>query len=243
MTTIDFMVRTGWATRAGTAEPSGDAVVVRVLPDGTTAAAVVDGIGHSAEVAETAGLLAAVAARVTGRRGPLAGLLSAAELIADTGAGADSEADAVAAVAVAEPGGEVRVGWIGDCRAYALEDGGELVQLTHDHNLADQLELCGYTGEVLRSAGQWVRTTVATATVATVGEAWTQAPVVLLTTDGVHDQVPHEEMARLARRHEDDPQALADALVAAATADDSGVRDDATASVLVLPVRPATAPR
>ncbi|WP_411140276.1 SpoIIE family protein phosphatase [Streptomyces sp. x-80] len=232
MTTERTHVITGAATRDGTAAPSGDAAAVHVQADGTTAAAVVDGIGHSPRVAAVAQLLADVAARVAARRGGLAGLLTATELVADPGASDEPEPDAVAVVATAEAGDDrIRVAWVGDCRAYALEHG-RLRPLTADHNLAEQLVMCGYEGNVVRRSAQWVRTTVATAAVATVAEAWTtQASLVVLTTDGVHDQVPHGVMEALALKYESEPQALADALVAAAESGD-GVRDDATAIVI-----------
>ncbi|MGW4731677.1 hypothetical protein ACWEQC_21345 [Streptomyces shenzhenensis] len=50
-------------------------------------------------------------------------------------------------------------------------------------------------------------------------------------SDGVHDQIPAETMERLVR----DPQALPDALVAAAQEDEDGYRDDATAFFLSIP--------
>ncbi|MFC4587449.1 hypothetical protein [Sphaerisporangium corydalis] len=44
--------------------------MVRVLADGTTAAAVIDGIGHTELVLSVAALLAEAAARIATRRGP-----------------------------------------------------------------------------------------------------------------------------------------------------------------------------
>ncbi|MEI7029918.1 PP2C family protein-serine/threonine phosphatase [Streptomyces pratensis] len=240
-------VRVATVTRTGTATPSGDAVAVHVQTDGTTGAAVVDGIGHSHRVASVAELLATVVARVAARRGSLAGLLTGTELVADKGVGDEPEPDAVAVVATVTASAtascstsgptsasaeeeRIRVAWVGDCRAYALE-GGRLRPLTADHNLAEHLALCGYTGEIPRQAAKWVRTTVRSAAVATVSEAWTRSPLVVLMSDGVHDQVPHGTMEALALRYKDDPQALSEALVAAATGAD-GVRDDATALVI-----------
>ncbi|MFG2894786.1 SpoIIE family protein phosphatase [Streptomyces sp. NPDC048248] len=225
-------VRTGTATRAGTTAPSGDAVAVHLQEDGTTAAAVVDGIGHSRRVASVAQLLATVIARIAARRGGLAGLLTGTELVADPGSGEEPEPDAVAVIATAQADGDqIRIAWVGDCRAYALE-GGQLQPLTVDHNLAEQLARCGYTGEPPRPAAKWVRTTVGTAVVATVAEAWTKSPLVVLTSDGIHDQMPHGAMEALALTYEGEPQALADALVAAAETGADGVRDDATAIVI-----------
>ncbi|MFF6842135.1 PP2C family protein-serine/threonine phosphatase [Streptomyces tanashiensis] len=226
------IVRIGTATRVGTTAPSGDAVAVHVQEDGTTAAAVVDGIGHSSRVASVAQLLATVIARVAARRGSLAGLLTGTELVADPGSGHEPEPDAVAVIATARAeGDQTRIAWVGDCRAYALE-GGRLRPLTADHNLAEQLAMCGYTGEIPRPAARWVRTTVRSAVVATVSEAWTESPLVVLMSDGVHDQVPHGAMEALVLRYEGEPQALSDALVAAAETGAGGVRDDATAVVI-----------
>ncbi|MYT77478.1 MULTISPECIES: hypothetical protein [unclassified Streptomyces] len=66
-------------------------------------------------------------------------------------------------------------------------------------------------------------------------------PLVLLVSDGVSDQVGLDDMAALCREHPQAPQALADALVAAArpTVDqESGrpTRDDASVVVLLRPV-------
>ncbi|MGF1425496.1 PP2C family protein-serine/threonine phosphatase [Kitasatospora sp. LaBMicrA B282] len=233
MTTERTHVITGTATREGTTAPSGDAFAVHVQADGTTAAAVVDGIGHSPRVTAVAQLLADVVARISARRSPLGGLLTATDLVADPGADEEPEPDAVAVVAVAEPGDDrIRIAWVGDCRAYALTANGELELCTVDHNLAEQLAIAGYKGEVTRHASQWVRTSVATAAVATVAEAWTEHPLVVLTSDGVHDQVPHDVLQALVVKHACDPQALAEALVSAATSGPDGERDDATAVVL-----------
>lgn len=103
MTTDRASITIGLSTRPGTAGPSGDAAVVHTLADQTTAAAVVDGIGHSERVSSVATLLAAVAARIAA----LAGLLSAGELVADPGAEAETEPDAVAVVAVTGPEAEI----------------------------------------------------------------------------------------------------------------------------------------
>ncbi|MFD6534902.1 SpoIIE family protein phosphatase [Streptomyces goshikiensis] len=61
-----------------------------------------------------------------------------------------------------------------------------------------------------------------------------EARLVLLMSDGVSDQVEPDAIAGLCGEHAADPQALADALVAAAEADESGYRDDATVVVLLL---------
>ncbi|GAA3283774.1 hypothetical protein GCM10010493_75240 [Streptomyces lavendulae subsp. grasserius] len=59
--------------------------------------------------------------------------------------------------------------------------------------------------------------------------------LVLLVSDGVSDQVDLETWTTLCRSHPDDPQALADALVAAVVADCERYRDDCTVIALLRP--------
>ncbi|MFF4188500.1 hypothetical protein ACFYZ9_35405 [Streptomyces sp. NPDC001691] len=61
-----------------------------------------------------------------------------------------------------------------------------------------------------------------------------EACLVLLMSDGVPDQVEAETITRLCSKHSDELQTLAGALVAAAKAEESGYRDDATVVVLQL---------
>ncbi|MCG7524780.1 hypothetical protein MHW47_10060 [Streptomyces sp. OfavH-34-F] len=106
-----------------------------------TAAAVVDGIGNFPEVAELSRLAAQVAARVGARRGPMSGRLAAAELYGDPGT-TDVQPDAVAVLALAEPGKDARRAWIGDCRAWGF-DGRRLRQYTTDHSMGEHLRYNG----------------------------------------------------------------------------------------------------
>ncbi|MFJ5851042.1 hypothetical protein [Streptomyces sp. NPDC092903] len=87
----------------------------------------------------------------------------------------------------------------------------------------------------------WSRTGLAQAGAAMCREAQIPESVrlVLFVTDGVSDQVGHEWMEALCRAHAADPQALADALAAAAEADEEGYRDDATG--IALAAAPASA--
>lgn len=225
----------GWAvtaTRKGTAGANADAAAVYTASDLTAAAAVVDGIGHGPATVRLVPVLAEVAARVGARRGALAGLLSAGELVADEGAGDEPEPDAVGVVAVSVPGGPTSVAWVGDTRAYRW-DGDALTLYTTDHTVGQQLRQNGRPWRAAADHDSRARTTLSAATVAAVGEAEIPAGgLVLLTSDGVHEQVPPGEMAALAHAHEADPQALADALVAAARAGAGTARGDATAVVL-----------
>ncbi|MER8236093.1 hypothetical protein [Streptomyces sp. NPDC094049] len=56
--------------------------------------------------------------------------------------------------------------------------------------------------------------------------------LVLLVSGGISDQVDLDTAVALCRTHRGDPQALADALVAAAEEDVDGYRDDTTVVVL-----------
>ncbi|MFJ6616690.1 SpoIIE family protein phosphatase [Kitasatospora sp. NPDC091335] len=230
MTTITI----GIARREGTAGPIADAAATYTSDaTGRTAAALVDGMGHADDIVRLAPMLAETAARVGAGRGALAGLLSAGLLLADPG-----HPDAVGVLAVTRADGSgAELVWAGDCRAYRW-DGTELAQLTTDHNLAAYLSRAALAaGEVPVSAlADSVGVTLGRATPATAPYVGVPAGgLLVLTTDGVHDQVPAERVEALVREHQGlDPQALADALVAAATADSGGYRDDATAVVLPL---------
>ncbi|MFE9662142.1 hypothetical protein [Streptomyces sp. NPDC005955] len=228
------MIRTGYATREGTALDNADSASVYVLSDGTVGAAVIDGIGHGPHTSRTAPLLAETAARYSAHRGPLPGLLAAALLVADEGPDGE-EADAVAVAARVDATGS-HVAWVGDCRAYGW-NGQTLTLHTTDHTMGEwvRTRLDGPPIEISRPYDSWVRLSLSTATVATTHETDIPDPVLILVSDGVHDQVPADTLTALARAHADDPQTLATALVTAATTDHTGYRDDATAIVLTLP--------
>ncbi|MFD4999836.1 SpoIIE family protein phosphatase [Streptomyces buecherae] len=226
--------RIGIATREGTAADNADAAKVYQLADGTVGAAVIDGIGHGPHTSATAPLLAEVAARITARRGPLAGLLTAADLVADPGADG-READAVAVVAQITAD-RSRIAWVGDCRAYTWDGEDFTLHLrTTDQTMGQWARIHhGVPIEVAEHHDAWVRVSLATATVTTTREVGLPEGVrlVLLLSDGVHGQASHDDLTALVHEHANNPQALADALVAAAEADDDGYRDDATAIVI-----------
>jgi PPM family protein phosphatase len=229
---MDKSIVVATASRQGTREHNADAAAGFSSADGRTAAVVVDGIGNSPTVAAIASVLAQVATRVGAQRGALAGMLSAAALIADPGAGPEAEPAAVAVLAVAEPGGATAIAWVGDCRASGW-DGAELRRYSTDHTVGQQLRINGTPLELATEHDNWVRSTLASAVVATVYEVEIAAgELVVLTSDGVHDQLPHAELTALVDRHAHDPVVLADAIVAAVREDAESYRDDATAAVL-----------
>lgn len=222
---------TASATRRGTRAHNADAAATFTTADLTTAAVVVDGIGNSAALAACSRLLAEAAVRIGAQRGGLAGVLTAAALIADPGT-EDDPPDGVAVLAVGGPGSETVVNWVGDCRAYGWH-GRTLRRYTTDHTVGQQLVQNGVPLELAKEHDNWVRTTLSRAVVATVYEVVIPAgDLVLLTSDGVHDQLTHEELAALVHQHQHDPQVLADAVVAAVHEDEAGYRDDATILVI-----------
>ncbi|OPC85177.1 hypothetical protein B4N89_20475 [Embleya scabrispora] len=217
------------ATREGTSGPIADAATAYTsTTTDRTAVALVDGMGHDPDIVRLAPMLAETAARVGAVRGGLAGLLSAGLLLHDPGP------DAVAVLAVTHQGGGAEIVWAGDSRAYHW-DGTELQLLTTDHNLAAYLSRAAReAGDVPVSAlADFVGISLGTAVPATVPYVSVPAGgLLILTTDGVHDQVEPAAIEALVRKYAVDPQALADALVAAAEPDIDGYRDDATAMVI-----------
>lgn len=218
----------GIAHREGTGGPLADAAATYTSAGtGRTAAALVDGMGHGAEIARLAPMLAETAARVGAVRGALAGVLSAGLLVADPGG-----PDAVGVCAVALPAGGGEVAWAGDSAAWHW-DGEQLERLTADATLAAYLSRAAGEHVPVHALADFVGITLGRAVPATARYvSIPPAGLLILTSDGVHDQMPPETIEALARRHSGDPQALADVLVAAARADADGYRDDATAVVI-----------
>ncbi|MEQ4609835.1 hypothetical protein ABMX48_26360 [Streptomyces cavourensis] len=225
------MIRTGIATREGTAADNADAAKVYVLSNGTVGAAVIDGIGHGPHTSATAPLLAETAARVAAHRGALAGILSAGLLIADEGDDGE-EANAVGVAVLVDDAG-ARAAWVGDCDVLGW-DGTRLRRYSTPQVMGEWVRQYGPPVEIAAHYDDWVRVSLHSATVATTGEVDIPDEVVLLLllSDGAHDQVPADVMEGLAREYHHDPQALANAIVAAARSDENGYRDDATVVVI-----------
>jgi serine/threonine protein phosphatase PrpC len=226
-------MQTALASRRGTRDHNCDAAGTFVGPDGTTLAAVIDGTGNSAALAHLTSVMATVAVRVAYRHGSLPGLLTAGDLLVD------DDYDAAAVLAAADPDGEITVAWIGDCRAYRWHHD-QLDQYTTDHTMGQQLRASGGVPvEFAATHDHWLRTGLRAATAATVRQVWIPdydqplpaGDLILLTSDGVHDQLDRDTIAALVSTHATDLQALADALVTAAPATD-GYRDDATVAVI-----------
>lgn len=230
------MINSATASRQGVRPFNADAAAIHHM-SGTdvVGAAVVDGIGSSAEIAETSRICAEVAARVGARRTATIGILAAAELVSAPAASAISP-DGVAVLAVAEPGQDTAIAWTGDARAYGW-DGTQLRQLTTDQTVGEWLRQNNGGGDLDALAAHhdnWIRSSLGRCTVATVHACSTDAPLVLLTSDGVHDQVEHDVLEDLVRMFANEPCTLANAVVGEAAADAGGYRDDATVIVLAV---------
>ena len=231
MTSTSTRIITAAATREGTGGLSADAYALHTLHGtDTVAAAITDGIGHSPVVAEMAQVTSQVAARIAPRQHALSGILAAGAVAAIPPGHPQGAPNGVAIVAVTGPGRRTEIAWIGDCRAYGWQDD-ILTLLTTDHSVGEWLRYNTDDHIELLAAAHdnWSRGHIGWANPWNVHITLTDAPLVLLTSDGVHAQVPHEVMERLCLQYADDPQGLADALVAAAEPDEGGDRDDATA--------------
>ncbi len=221
--------RAASATRRGVRDHNMDAAALFQASTGVAVAAIVDGIGNDLDGAATMRLLAESAVRIGATKGALAGVLAAAALVEDPGIHPHMP-DGVIVLALTVPGRPTHLAWVGDSHAYTW-DGAALHQRTDPHTMGAYLRGNGVS-DLAPLHDSWVRVTLSTATVTNV--AVTSAPadeLVLLLSDGL-DSVPHDELEGLTRKHHDNPEALADALVAAARETEDGYRDDATALVL-----------
>ncbi|MFE2346046.1 hypothetical protein [Kitasatospora cineracea] len=249
--TQPFRVSAAVATSTGSSGVTGDAFYLHTLRDGTVAACVVDGVGHSPQITTRAAFLAQVAARVGATRGPVLGLLAAADTISDPGPKEHPEEDAVAAIAVVRPDRpEVSVAWAGDCAVWGMTPAtGKVSCLTTDQTMGRFLRTVNPGGPAALAAHHdpWIRVSLARSSTATVKEAEGRAPLILLTTDGVHQSLGPRRLASVARPLcHSSPQDLADGLLRAALARARRQVceiDDATVLALALPSAPRRPPR
>ncbi|MCX5077759.1 SpoIIE family protein phosphatase [Streptomyces sp. NBC_00424] len=221
---VDSVV-VGVAQRPGTEPPCADGHDVQ-RRGSKVCAAVVDGAGHHEDVVRYSSVAPAAMTHIGMALGGLAGLITAGQMAHAYG----TPPHASAVYACMEPGWPTAIHWIGDCRAYGW-DGTALGQWSTDATMGQWLRRNGGVPvEVAERHDNWSRLGLAQASAATCRQVEIPEDVrlVLLVSDGVSDQVDPPTMETLCRRHATDPQALADALVAAAKEDDAGYRDDAT---------------
>ncbi|MYR56916.1 SpoIIE family protein phosphatase [Streptomyces sp. SID625] len=220
----------GTARRQGTEAPCADGHDVQRTGDRVTAA-VVDGAGHHPDTVRYAGIAPAVITHIGAKLGGLAGLITAGQM-----AHAYDRPPHVSAIYARIEPGRAGIVWIGDCRAYG-SNGQELTLFSTDQTMGEFLRVHGgVPAPIIEHHNAWARLGLAQASAATCREA--QLPddleLLVLCSDGASEQVDQATWRKLCATHADDPQALADALVAAATADETGYRDDATVVVLRL---------
>jgi protein phosphatase len=152
----------------------------------------------------------------------------------------------VTALLVDEAGGTVAIGHVGDSRAYRIRDGA-LAQLTPDHSLVGELVRAGrlsaeeaeqhpHRSVITRAVG-----TEPTVEVETLSDTPVPGDLYLVCSDGLTDIVRDEQVAELIAAADNDPDAAAKALVAAAN--QAGGIDNITVVLFeILEGDPAPAP-
>src|SRR5919205_1444724 len=186
--------------------------------------AIADGMG-GANAGEVAAALAAEALRGEGGRGENAvvGLIQEANRRVYQRAIEDAAASGMGTtmtVALLEDG-RVRIGHVGDSRAYLIRDG-ELSQLTDDHSLVGELVRSGkLTPEDAESHPQRSVITRVLGTdpevdVDTITVETRKGDLFLLCSDGLYSMVGNDRILELVERHRGDLDAMAKTLVRAA---------------------------
>nr|BEK71426.1 hypothetical protein KPHV_86530 [Kitasatospora purpeofusca] len=225
-------VRVGAARRTGTETPCADAYSVVRTGDRVTAT-VVDGAGHAPDTIRFVNAAAETITLLGPDVGGLAALVTAGRMAR---AFPEPRPHASALCVQTLPGEPTLVHWIGDCSVHGW-DGRELRPYSTPQTMGEYLRTySGVPVEVLDRFDDWPRYGLAQAMETTCLEAEIPEDVhlVMLCTDGVSGQVEPALWRQLCAKHGDDPQSLADALVAAAAPDSDGYRDDATVVVLRL---------
>ncbi|MFD6498870.1 PP2C family protein-serine/threonine phosphatase [Streptomyces goshikiensis] len=224
----------GVASRTGTDGTNADAAHAFHASTGAVGAAVIDGIGHSDQLHALVPVLAVAAARTAAIRWPLAGLLTAGLLTCDPGHD-DARPSAVAVVARVQAGEPTTLAWAGDARAYGWDPQHQLLtRYTTDHTVAAYLAAYGIEEDIAGEFSSQIRVHLTDVTPATAHQALIPCGhLVVLTSDGVHDQIEPDDLEAVIRTHQHDSQRLADTLVAAAEPNEAGYRDDATALVII----------
>ncbi|MFD8851851.1 SpoIIE family protein phosphatase [Streptomyces sp. NPDC059604] len=235
-------VMVGIAQRAGTEPPCADGAHAHRRGE-QVCVAVVDGAGHRPETVDFAQRAPSVITLMGMVMGGLVGLITAGRMAEAY----DRPSHMSAVFASMEPGLPTSVHWIGDCRAYGW-DGEGLTQWTTDQTMGEWLRWNGgktieiIPVEVAETQDNFARLGLREATELTCRQVQIpeDVPLVLLVSDGISDQVDLAVAEALCRKHAGNPQALADALVAAAEDgedEESGelYRDDATVVVLRRP--------
>ncbi|MBP2478692.1 protein phosphatase [Crossiella equi] len=225
----------GAATHPGSRRHNADSSAHDTDPEtGMSCWAVADGIGDRLDAGEAAHTAATTSARCGVVDGAGAGLLAAADALADP----DVEwprANCVLVVAAQRSGGRIDIAWAGDARCYRYA-AGELTLLTRDHTAGEWMRRSGDPDRVARAHryDHIVTTTVATARRDGHDRVSTDDDfdALLLCSDGIGKVLPDEDIVALLDEHAADPQHCAEHLVAAAVAEAGPDADNATALVV-----------
>lgn len=202
---------------------------------GNRAYALCDGIGDEAGAAAMAACAARTAARAATRRGAYGGILAArAEARAFYDGAPPGQADnaviVVAAPMDARHGGGITVAWAGDARAYALDPGGQLEQLTADHTEGAAYRRPDRPAWMQAIAPSRDHVVTSSVLYGEIGDVRVLGPLaaLLLCSDGLHRRLDTTAIA--AALTGATPRTAARRLLAAARA--AGLRDNTTATVV-----------
>jgi serine/threonine protein phosphatase PrpC len=224
----ELSITVGTASNIGDRTANADAAATVITPLGMCAA-VVDGVGSSSEVCTAARLAADVAAVVGSHKGAQAGIMAAADTMPDY----PDAPNAVAAV-VSVIHDQIEIAHVGDAAVFTWDGPGTLRRWTVNQTVGAHIDHMrtnpGLTeqdrralDEVVLVMDDYILNGLKFATINTI--VWTplRGPlprVVVLTSDGVHKMLGHLHLNALITQHRDNPQALADAIVANAVRHD-----------------------
>ncbi|MGW6973788.1 hypothetical protein [Streptomyces sp. NPDC054952] len=139
----------------------------------------------------------------------MAGLIGAAELLQNPGAPRGGP-DAVGITARVRADG-TWIAWAGDCRAYGIDpDTGILTRYTTDHTVAAHYAQQGMPADEAAAYSSNLTVSFSDLSIAACNEApIPNGHLVILTSDGVHDQMDPTVLDGLVHAHHNDAQALA----------------------------------
>ena len=210
-----------------------DAAAVHTVPHtGIVGVGLVDGIGHSDDLAAYAKLASEVMARVGPRTMASLGLLTASSLNNTAPPRASVVIDGVGMCAVVLPEGRTGISGTGDCRAHGWHPDRGLRSLTDDQTMGAYLRSVGVDPTFAQPFDDWPQTSLGRCTPTSIARVEVDDPLVILSTDGVHDRLTHDAIAALVTKHAGDLRALAPALVTPDEPADGQEIDDATVIIL-----------
>lgn len=240
----------GHATDIGGRKANADAVRVR-YHDGRAGLALVDGIGSDPEVCEAARLAADVASIVAMSRNAQAGIVAAIDSYPEY----TDCPNAVGAVVSVEPDGRIEIAHVGDVKVWTLSDehglkcwtvdqvvGQHILHLKKhtglgdedhavlDKSFADLDRLAEAMNDYVLNGFVWA--TLSSASWTPLRPGYDKVKLLLAASDGVHKVLTAEQLAAFVDEHHENPQELADQVVAGAVALGGEHTDNATAAAI-----------